>query len=65
MNLRKGFLKTLKVVGGVILFVVVAAIAIIALISPILAGWFWLDGRITFEGLVVILLIMLVYLQIL
>ena len=65
MNLRKGFFKTLKVVGGVILFAVIAAIAIIALISPLLAGWFWLDGRITFEGLVVILLIMLVYLQIL
>jgi len=65
MNLRKGFLKTLKAVGGVILFGIIAAIAIIALISPILTGWYWLDGRITFEGLVAILLIMLVYLQIL
>ena len=65
MNLRKGFLKTLKVVGGVILFGLVAAIAIIALIFPLLAGGFWLDGRITFEGLVAILLIMFVYLQLL
>lgn len=63
MNLKKEFFRVLKGIGAGLLVAVVVTIAATVFMFPVLMGLFWLDGNITFEAVVVILLILITYLS--
>ena len=65
MSVVGWILNAAKMIGIVFAFVLAAIVVIAVLGIPLWVGVGWLEGHITFEGLVAILLIMLVYLQIL